>query len=192
MVAPNLYVIAGCNGAGKTTAAFVLLPELLGCREFVNADEIARGISPFNPESVAITAGKVMLDRIQTLIDDKIDFGFETTLSSIGTLRIIEKAKLQGYRITLLFFWLKSPETAIQRVAQRVAEGGHGIPIETIVRRYYRGIDNFKQLFRTSADFWMIVDNSGSAIRVVAESEEALVKIHDFEIYNKLMGSNGK
>jgi predicted ABC-type ATPase len=192
MAAPNLYVIAGCNGAGKTTAAFVLLPELLGCREFVNADEIARGISPFNPESVAITAGKVMLERIETLINEKVDFGFETTLSSFGALRIIEVPDYKAIGSLWYFFWLNSAETAIQRVAQRVSEGGHDIPDETIVRRYYRGIDNFKRLFQSAGDFWMIVDNSGSRFRIIAESEDALVKVHDYETYGKIMGIDGK
>ncbi len=191
MAAPNLYVIAGCNGAGKTTAAFVLLPELLGCREFVNADEIARGISPFNPESVAITAGKVMLDRIQTLIGEKVDFGFETTLSSYGTLRIIESAKLHGYRITLVFFWLNSAETAIQRVAQRVSEGGHGIPAETIVRRYYRGIVNFKKIYQNATDVWMVVDNSDSSFKIIAESIYGSEKIHSEVDFIKFL-ENGK
>lgn len=192
MAQPNLYVIAGCNGAGKTTASFVVLPELLGCREFVNADEIARGISPFNIEGVAITAGKVMLERIQSLIGEKEDFGYETTLSSYGTLRIIESARLHGYRITLVFFWLRSPEIAIQRVAQRVKEGGHGLPDETIIRRYHRGIESFKKMMNSMVDVWMMVDNSDSSFKIIAESSNDQIKVHDLEIFVRITKGNGK
>lgn len=193
MAAPNLYVIAGCNGAGKTTASFVVLPELLGCKEFVNADEIARGISPFNVEGVAITAGKVMLERINALIGEKVDFGFETTLSSRGTIRIIERAAQQGYTITLVLFWLRSPQIAVNRVAQRVSEGGHGLADETVIRRYFRGLDHFKSIYKTTMlNFWMIVDNSDLEFKVIAESEAGIERVHDLETFSIIMHANGK
>ena len=137
---PNLYIISGCNGAGKTTASFTVLPEMLGCREFVNADEIARGISPFKPESVAIQAGKIMLNRIEDLLANQMDFAIETTLTTKSYINTIAKAKTLGYQVTLLFFWLNDVELAIERVKTRVSEGGHHIPEEVIRRRYSKGI----------------------------------------------------
>src|ERR1700743_3459001 len=122
---PNLYIIAGCNGAGKTTASYTVLPEILNCKEFVNADNIAAGISPFNPESVAVEAGRLMLSRIRELMKDCVDFAFETTLATRSYVSLVRKAKEIGYKVTLLFIWLDSPATAMRRVADRVAKGGH-------------------------------------------------------------------
>ena len=103
---PKLYIIAGCNGAGKTTASYTVLPEMLGCKEFVNADEIAKGLSPFNPESVAIEAGRLMLQRMDDLLSEGSDFAFETTLSTRSYVKFIERAQAKGYFVTLLYFWL--------------------------------------------------------------------------------------
>ena len=136
MADKHLYIISGPNGAGKTTASYTLLPEILRCKEFVNADEIARGLSPFNPESVTIEAGRLMLKRINELLQRNVSFSIETTLSTRSYFRLVEKAHSQGYDVTLLYFWLKSPQQAIERVAERVAKGGHNIPNDTIIRRY--------------------------------------------------------
>ena len=116
---PNLYIIAGCNGAGKTTASYTILPEMLNCREFVNADSIAAGLSPFNPENVAIEAGRIMLARIDTLLGEKEDFAIETTLAIKSYVSLIKKARDVGYKIMLLYFWLSSPDEARLRVAIR-------------------------------------------------------------------------
>lgn len=137
---PNLYIIAGCNGAGKTTASFTILPEILNCREFVNADEIARGISPFNIEKAAFTAGRLMLARINDLIIEQQDFAFETTLATKSYAALIQKARLNGFTITVLFLWLNSFELAKERVRVRVKNGGHNIPDDVIERRYSRGL----------------------------------------------------
>ena len=118
----KLYIISGCNGAGKTTASFNILPDLLNCKEFVNADEIARGLSPFQPENVSIEAGRLMLKRIDELIGSNQDFSFETTLSTKSFINTIEDAKSKGYYVTLIFFWLESIELAKDRVRKRVAE----------------------------------------------------------------------
>ncbi|MBN2259857.1 MAG: zeta toxin family protein [Clostridiales bacterium] len=134
---PNLYIIAGCNGAGKTTASFTVLPDMLNCNEFINADEIARGISPLNPEKAAIDAGRFMLNKIDKLIQNQKDFAFETTLSSKSYIITIQKAKHIGYQTSLVFFWLDSVDLAIERVKTRVLEGGHNIPKQVIIRRYY-------------------------------------------------------
>lgn len=118
----RLYIIGGPNGAGKTTASYSVLPKILECREFVNADEIARGLSPFNPESVAIEAGRLMLTRISELLRRNESFSIETTLATRSYFRLIEQAHRQGYDVTLLFFWLRTPEQAIERVAERVSK----------------------------------------------------------------------
>jgi predicted ABC-type ATPase len=120
---PNLYIIAGCNGAGKTTASFTVLPEMLDCEEFINADEIARGLSPFNPDKAAIEAGRLMLSKIDRLISNKVDFAFETTLATRSYSKTIIKAKENGYTVTLVFFWLDSVDLAIERVKQEYLRG---------------------------------------------------------------------
>lgn len=165
----KLYIIAGCNGAGKTTASYTVLPEMLGCKEFVNADEIAKGLSPFNPESVAIEAGRLMLQRMDDLLAEGADFAFETTLATRSYVKFIEKAHAKGYYVTLLFFWLPTPEQAIERVATRVREGGHNIPSEVIRRRYANGIQNLTTLYTPICDYWTIYNNSSvDGIRKVA------------------------
>jgi predicted ABC-type ATPase len=166
---PNLYIIAGCNGAGKTTASYSILPEILNCKEFVNADSIAAGLSPFNPESVAFQAGRIMLSRINQLLEEKIDFAFETTLATRSYVSLITKAHQLGYEITLLFFWLNSPEMAIERVAKRVSKGGHNIPKAVIERRYSRGISNLLKLYIPVADNWIVVNNIGVYPDTIAE-----------------------
>ena len=157
---PNLYIIAGCNGAGKTTASMTVLPEILNCYEFVNADEIARGLSPFQPEKVAIEAGRIMLNRIKHLVETGEDFAFETTLATKSYVSFIRKAKEKGYRVTLVFVYLNSVELAKQRVIDRVSKGGHHIEAEVIERRYYAGLRNFLHLYMPHCDLWMLVDNS--------------------------------
>jgi predicted ABC-type ATPase len=165
----KLYVIAGCNGAGKTTASYTILPEILDCKEFVNADEIAKGISPFQPEKVGIEAGRLMLKRIKNLLEAGESFAFETTLSTRSYVSFIEKAKQLGYQVTCLFFLLDSEELAISRVATRVKEGGHHIPEEVIRRRYKSGLKNFFNLFLPRVDNWLFVNNSGDSYEIIAE-----------------------
>ena len=164
----HLYIISGPNGAGKTTASYSVLPKILQCKEFVNADEIARGLSPFNPESVAIEAGRLMLSRIKELLSRNESFSIETTLATRSYFRLIEKAHQQGYDITLLFFWLKSPEQAMERVVERVSKGGHNIPQDIIVRRYYEGIDNLFKIYMPIVDTWVLVNNSETPRSIVA------------------------
>ena len=156
----NLYIIAGCNGAGKTTASFTVLPEMLDCREFVNADEIAAGLSPFNPEGVAIEAGRLMITRILHLLKEGETFAFETTLATRSYVKLIQQAQKRGYFVTLLFFSLSSPEQACKRVAKRVSEGGHNIPTDVIYRRYENGLSNLFNLYMPVCDYWTLYDNS--------------------------------
>ncbi len=165
----RLFIISGCNGAGKTTASYTILPEILNCEEFVNADEIARGLSPFQSESAAIQAGRLMLERINKLIENGYDFAFETTLATKSYKNLVEKAKMKGYHITLLFFWLRTPDLAVKRVETRVKEGGHNIPEEVIRRRYDNGLKNFFGIFEQIVDDWMFIDNSGEPYEIIAQ-----------------------
>ena len=176
----SLYIISGCNGAGKTTASFTVLPELLQVKEFVNADEIARGLSPFQPEKVSIQAGKIMLRRLQELLSLGQDFAFETTLSTRSFVGLIKQAKDLGFTINLIYYWLDSVELAIERVKTRVTEGGHHIPTDTIIRRYYAGLKNFITLYSDKVDYWMLIDNSGTEPELIAEGRDAV----NFEIAN--------
>lgn len=164
----NLYIIAGCNGAGKTTASFTVLPEMLECQEFVNADEIARGLSPFHPEGVAIQAGRLMIDRVIYLLKEGITFAFETTLSTRSYVKLIQQAQRRGYFVTLLFFSLASPEQAVKRVAKRVSQGGHNIPTDVIYRRYASGLRNLFQMYTQVVDYWAFYDNSDVPSRKIA------------------------
>ncbi len=171
---PKVYVIGGCNGAGKTTASKTILPEILDCKEFINADEIASELSPNNPESVAMRAGRMMIESIAGHIDRKIDFAFETTLTTRSYVPMLKEAKQHGYTIILIYIYLESEELAVQRVAVRVRNGGHSIPEEIIRRRYLRGIQNFKVLFLPIADSWFLLDNSKDFPKRVAEGGNGL------------------
>lgn len=183
----NLFIIAGCNGAGKTTASFTVLPEMLNCREFVNADEIAAGLSPFNPEGVAIQAGRLMIDRIIYLLKEGETFAFETTLATRSYVKLIQQAKRRGYFVTLLFFALSTPEQAIRRVAKRVSMGGHNIPTDVILRRYDAGLENLFQLYMPICDHWALYDNSDCpAVKVASGRGTVKVDIFDEARYNAM------
>lgn len=183
----HLYIISGPNGAGKTTASYSVLPKILQCKEFVNADEIARGLSPFNPESVAIEAGRLMLSRIKYLLAKNESFSIETTLASRSYFRLIEKAHQQGYEVTLLFFWLNTPEQAIERVAERVSKGGHNIPNDIIIRRFYEGINNLFRIYMPIVDSWILVDNSITPRCVIATGgKEQSMEIRNSVTFKKI------
>ena len=179
----TLYIIAGCNGAGKTTASKTLLPEIWDCKEYVNADAIAFGLSPYNRENMSITAGKIMLMRIEELLAQEVSFSIETTLATRSYVKLIERAHAKDYIVTLLFFWLSSPEMALQRVAERVAGGGHAIDKEVIFRRYKSGIKNLKELYMDKVDSWTIVDNSTNPRRIIADD----LKVYDRATFQMVM-----
>lgn len=187
MTSKNLYIISGCNGAGKTTASYTVLPEVLDCREFVNADEIARGLSPFNPESVAIEAGRLMLSRIEELLERDESFSIETTLATKSYINLVRRAQAQGYNVRVLFFWLRTPDLAVQRVAERVAKGGHNIPTDVIRRRYVAGISNLFRLFMREVDYWEIYDNSEyPAVQIATGGKNEKTEIIIETTYNKI------
>ena len=187
MADKNLYIIAGCNGAGKTTASLSILPQILQCEEFVNADSIAVGLSPFHPENVAIEAGRLMLKRIDELLEKDTSFSIETTLATKSYANLIRRAQAKGYKVNLLFFWIESPEMAIERVAKRVKEGGHNIPTDIIIRRYSAGIVNFFKIYMNIVDYWILVDNATNPRQIIAEQDyNGCVKILDKVKYQKI------
>ena len=186
MTDKNIYIIAGCNGAGKTTASFTILPEIINCKEFVNADEIAKGLSPFQPEKVAIEAGRIMLKRINELLAVDENFAFETTLSTKSYKNLIIKAKENGYTITLLFFWLQSVELAKERVKIRVSEGGHNIEPDVIERRYVNGLKNLFDIYLPIVDGFLILDNSEGSPNLLAQKTDGQLKIVDNIKFNLL------
>ena len=167
----HLYIIAGCNGAGKTTASNTILPKSLLVKEFVNADEIAKGLSPFNPE----------------LLNAEESFSIETTLATKSYVNLVKRAHDKGYVVHVLFFWLDSIELAIKRVANRVANGGHNIPIDVIERRYYLGIRNLFRLFMNEVDVWVLYDNSyNKGERIAFGGKNIQTKIKDEVKFNKI------
>ena len=189
----NLYIIAGCNGAGKTTASFTILPEILDCKEFVNADEIAKGLSPFQPEKVALEAGRIMINRINDLLKEDLSFAFETTLATKSYKNKILLAKNKGYTVTLLFFWLQTIELAKERVATRVLEGGHNIPNDIIERRYLNGIKNLFSIYIPIVDELMIFDNSQMKSELIAsKSNDSSLIIRNEQKFNYLKSYHEK
>ena len=186
---PRLYIVSGCNGAGKTTASYTLLPEMLECRQFVNSDEFAKGLSPFNPEGASIQASRFMLMRIRYLLQRKEDFGIETTLATRSLLNTVRAAQAEGYYVTVLYFWLNSPDLAVKRVKARVAAGGHNIPEETVRRRYRVGINYFFNDYAPICDRWILADNYQVPFKVVAEGGKARpLIIKDSDTFEKIKG----
>ena len=184
---PRLYIISGCNGAGKTTASYSLLPEMLGCREFVNSDEFAKGLSPFDPSKASIQASKYMIMKVRDLLKKREDFAVETTLATRTLMKTVKMAQDAGYTVTLLYFWLNSPELAIERVRARVEAGGHDIPEETIRRRYKVGIYYFFHYYAPICERWILADNSQAPFRVIAEgNKNEILNIRDEETYLKI------
>ena len=181
-VSKNLYIVSGCNGAGKTTASYTILPQILKCKEFVNADEIARGLSPFQPKKVAIEAGKIMLQRVDELLKNNENFAFETTLASKSHKNTILKAKNKGYNVTLIFFWLQTVELAKRRVRERALRGGHNIETDVIERRYFAGIRNLFDIYIPISEVVFIFDNSEGIYELIAEKKND----SDFSIINNL------
>ena len=189
MKAPNMYIIAGPNGAGKTTASYTLLPTMLNCINFVNADEIARGLSPFSPSTVDVQAARIMLQRIDELLALKEDFAIETTLATRSYVQLVKRAQAIGYNVHLLFFCLESPEQAIQRVAQRVKEGGHTVPTDVIRRRFQLGIANLVNLFIPICDTTHVWNNTKGEAQLIAKLTAATgeLEIIDQNMWNHLL-----
>jgi predicted ABC-type ATPase len=165
----ELIILGGPNGAGKTTAAPVVLADMLGIREFVNADEIARGLSPFNADGAAVAAGRLMIARIRSLMRAGESLAFETTCAGRMQLALIRDARALGYRATLVFLWLPSPDDALARVAGRVRQGGHGVPDAVVIRRYWTGLRNMRHAYLPAVDDALVYDNSDRGRVLIAE-----------------------
>ena len=167
----NVIIIAGPNGAGKTTFAREFLPQEAACPIFINADLIAAGLSPFQPEAVAVRAGRIMLETIADCVRRGDSFAIETTLSGRRYLRLVQVWKAAGYRVTIFFLSLPSAQYALDRVADRVVQGGHNIPEPVIRRRFQSGLENFQRLYKSTVDEWKHYDNSGEFPELIASSD---------------------
>ena len=186
---PEMFIIAGCNGAGKTTAAYNLLPEVFNAVEFINADEIARGLSPLNPSGAAIPAARIMLERIEQMLGRNESFAIETTLSGLTYLDVIKKARAKKFKIIFFFVYLSGVTLATERVAIRVNKGGHSIPADIIERRYKRGLQNLPH-YLAEADGWYIYNNSASEYELVAKSIDKVREITNFELFRTITKNN--
>ena len=183
---PRMYIISGCNGSGKTTASYTLLPELLDCSEFVNSDEFAKSLAPFHPETAYITASRYMLKKLRYLFTRREDFCIETTLATRSLLKMVRMAQDQGYFVTVVYLWLNDPQIAIQRVAARVEAGGHDVAPDVIRRRYYTGLEYFFTLYKPACDKWMLVDNSEAEFRIIAEGSDKGTTVRDLTLYTQI------
>ena len=165
----NIYIIAGSNGSGKTTFAKSFLPEYANCLNFVNSDLIAQGLSPFSPQAAAMRAGRLVLEQINDLAKKGSDFGFETTLSGKFYINRLKELKRNGYFLHLFFLWVSTPDLAIARIRDRVADGGHHVPSQDVRRRFFRGAHNFLNFYRPLLDSWMLLDNSSVIPKLIAK-----------------------
>jgi len=192
MMSPSVYVIAGPNGAGKTTFAREFLPNYVDCRNFINADLIAQGVSPFSPEAAAFRAGRLMLDEIELYARRSESFGFETTLSGRSYVGLIRHLKKRGYEVHFFYLWVPTVELALTRVRARVLEGGHDVPEVVVRRRFERSIRNFLLRYRLLGDSWTLFDNAGATPAVIAFEKRGSLRIMNRELYDTLIARYGR
>ncbi len=183
---PTVYVIAGPNGAGKTTFAISFLPGFVQCREFVNADLIAAGLSPFAPEKQEMRAARLFLSRVQELSEERQTFGFETTLAGRGYARLLSKVKHSGYEVIFFFLWLPDADVAVARVANRVRHGGPDIPEATIRRRFHAGLRHFFEIYAPLVTSWSLLDGSQLPQPTIASGFHEGLRIIDQDLYHKI------
>jgi predicted ABC-type ATPase len=191
MKSRNVYVIAGPNGAGKTTFAIKFLPEYVRCPNFVNADLIAQGLSPFSPGAAAIKAAKLVLEQIHRFENRKVDFAFETTLAGKLHINLFKSLKLKRYKIHIFFLWIPDADLAISRIKSRVAHGGHDVPDQDVFRRFDRSIRNFFKLYQPLADSWMLFNNAGPTPILIAERKNGKITIIDEKLYTNIVKGIG-
>jgi predicted ABC-type ATPase len=184
---PTLYIIAGPNGVGKTTFADHYLPDEAKQLEFVNADLIARGLSPYDPDSAAIEAGKIVLRRVRELISRRIGFTWETTMSGRTAVNWLRQAREAGFALKAYFLWVRNPETTIYRVRQRVVEGGHDIPEEVSRRRFFKTIQNFFNVYRPLMTGWKLLQNEPPGPRLLAVEKEGRLVIRDMSQFAQIL-----
>lgn len=185
-MSPHVYIIAGPNGAGKTTFAREFLPRYANCSNFVNADLIAQGVSPFSPEAAALRSGRLMIEEIHQYAQRQADFGFETTLSGRTHLNLIRDLRKRGYSVHVFFLWVSGVDLALSRIRGRVRKGGHDIPAAVVRRRFERSMRNFFRHYRRLADAWFLFDNSGATPGVIALEKGGELRIIQEELYSEL------
>jgi len=191
-LSPNVYIVAGPNGVGKTTFARSFLPKYAECQNFINADLIAQGLAPFAPQTAAVRAGRIMLEQIENFARRGVDFGFETTLSGRSYLNLIGDLKTRQYKITIYFLWAPTVEVTGSRIKQRVLKGGHDIPEVDQNRRFARSLENFLNHYRPLADAWTLFNNSGLEPVPIAEQVQGEIRIIETDTYKLLMEQYGQ
>jgi len=182
----NVYIIAGPNGSGKTTFAKRFLPDYVKCPNFVNADLIAQGLSPFSPRSAAIKAGKLVLSQIDEFVKMKVDFAFESTLAGRSYVNLFKSLKEKRYNIHLFFLWIPNAELAIARIKDRVAEGGHNVPTQDVRRRFKRSVCNFFKLYQPLLDSWVLFNNAGPIPALIAKEKNGQISVINQKLFDKI------
>jgi predicted ABC-type ATPase len=186
---PLAYIVAGPNGAGKTTFAREFLPRYAQCNNFINADLIAEGMAPFNPEAAAFRAGRLMLQEMDLFAKRKVDFGFESTLSGASHQRFIRRLLGLQYEVHIFFLWVEDVGVALSRIRSRVETGGHGVPEIVVRRRFHRSLRNFFRVYTALATSWILFDNSHAMPEVIASKEQGELRIVQPALYESLRGT---
>ncbi len=187
MKTKNVYIIAGPNGSGKTTFAKKFLPDYAKCPNFVNADLIAQGLSPFSPRTAAMKAGRLVLEQVRKLAAKNSDFAFETTLSGKSYISFLKELRKRNYSINIFFLWIPTAELAIGRIQDRIADGGHDVPAADVRRRFHRGIYNFLNYYKPLADTWLLFNNADAVPRLIAQEKNGRTKILDKVLFEKII-----
>jgi predicted ABC-type ATPase len=182
----NVYVVAGPNGSGKTTFASTFLPEYARCMRFINADLIAKGLSPFDPERAAFQAGKIVLNQIQEYSRAGMDFGFETTLSGLTYRKLFRHLKDIGYSLHIYYLWIPSVGLAVMRIKERFRSGGHWVPERDVRRCYTRSLKNVYSVYGPLADTWEIFNNAGITPQLIATMNVGDITVVDEGLYDKI------
>lgn len=187
VIQPNCYIIAGSNGAGKTTFATEFLPHYADCKNFINPDYIARGLSPFDPDAAIMHAGRMVLARIHGSMEQKIDFAFETTLSGRAYAGLVKQLRRGGYRVHMFYLWVPAPELALERIHDRVVKGGHDVPPAAVQRRFTRTLTNLFRLYRPLLDTLHFFDNSRAQLHLVFKDEQGKTTVFDAPAYEEIL-----
>ncbi len=183
----NCYIIAGPNGAGKTTFATEFLPLYANCRNFINADLIANGLSPFDPDAGMLHAGRMVLERIAEFTQARTDFAFETTLSGRSYVPLLRGVKKAGFRLHLFYLWIPGPDLALLRIRDRVENGGHNVPERDVRRRFGRSLGNLFTLYRPLLDTLHFFDNASDTPRLIFKDEGGqTAAVNDARLYEQL------